>query len=377
MSDGDEMATLLDVGRARQELGALTEEEFFGQAPTRWPSPVAAAEYAFHPPPNDDVIVENLFVAKSKTVIVGSSKSRKTWLSVMFTFCLASGRPFLNWAMPKPRRTLYLNLEMTGNAMHERVFAIAKRMDIQPDEIDDRLSFLNLRGSGFSIADLPELPLDGCEVLILDPVYKAFGEMMDENAAGAWADFLRTIDNVIENTGCSAVLVHHDPKRKADEIVNRGSGSGVLGRDADAILALDPHFDDPDALVVGVVKRRFRPEPAFCIRFDEGRFVLAPELSPTVASNIQRAFKERRGMSVNEIFDSLREELTAPIGVTKFLTDVQEKFNIGERRARDVVNLLCSEHGYTRTRTAKGKTAKLYPPGWEIANETNDKSLDA
>ena len=111
----------------------------------------------------------------------------------------------------------------------------------------------------------------------MDPIYKVNGG--DENNAEAIGKFCALFDKIAEETGASMIYVHHHAKgsQGAKKAMDRGSGSGVFARDADAIidfatLVLDPNQKEllhvmngeelPTPLQMEIVLRSFRsPEP--------------------------------------------------------------------------------------------------------------------
>ena len=110
-------------------------------------------------PPRLNVVITGLLYIMAKLVLIGSSKSKKTWLANLLAYCLATGRDFIGWPIPTPRRVLYLNLELTADAFHERSYKIAHSMGIEPSEIAARLDFLHLRGQGLNInTTTPDFP---------------------------------------------------------------------------------------------------------------------------------------------------------------------------------------------------------------------------
>lgn len=115
----------------------------------------------------------------------------------------------------------------------------------------NNFDFWNLRGKAEPLEKLAPKIIRRCRnenylAIIVDPIYKVQGG--DENSAEAIGKFCATFDKIAEETGASMIYVHHHAKglqggRKA---MDRGSGSGVFARDADAIidftnLVLDPN----------------------------------------------------------------------------------------------------------------------------------------
>jgi hypothetical protein len=95
------------------------------------------------------------------------------------------------------------------------------------------------------------------QAIIIDPIYKVNGG--DDNDARAVARFTNTLDLVIMKCGCSVIYAHHHPKGATGnrKSIDRMSGSGVYGRDADTVLDFSPLFV-PDA-----TWERFERKPCY------------------------------------------------------------------------------------------------------------------
>lgn len=206
---------------------------------------------------------------------------------------------------------------------------------------------------------------DGLDVIIFDPLYKVFSAGTDENAAGDLADLMRVFDEIAEATGAAVAIVHHEAKSRAAKLINRGSGSGLLGRDCDAAIYLEPHFADQDAVVVETITRNYPPRKTLCAKFESGAFEMATDLA-TIPQN-EAPISRRTGSDFDSIIKSTCQGITEPVPVNRVLFDLQSKYDIGQNRARDVVALLIAENGFSRTHATKGKAAMLCPPDCQDA----------
>ena len=72
--------------------------------------------------------------------------------------------------------------------------------------------------------------------IIIDPIYKVITG--DENSAEQMAHFCNQFDKVCTDLNCAVIYCHHHSKgsQGAKRSIDRASGSGVFGRDADALL---------------------------------------------------------------------------------------------------------------------------------------------
>ena len=72
--------------------------------------------------------------------------------------------------------------------------------------------------------------------IIIDPIYKVITG--DENSAEQMAHFCNQFDRIATELNCSVIYCHHHSKgaQGGKRAIDRASGSGVFGRDADALL---------------------------------------------------------------------------------------------------------------------------------------------
>ena len=312
---------------------------------TELPATVNAADWLESTPPEPDQIMEDTFDKGDKVAFIASSKLKKTFFLLMFLLCLAAGRPFLSWHIPKPRRILHVQFEIQGHHYHRRVKRMAKALGITAADLGDRFNILNARGLGIAGPEgIEKIGLIAAginpEIISFDPLYKvATGA---ENAAEDLKGILNCFDELAKKTGAAILYVHHDPKGNSGDrdVRDRGAGSNILGRDYDAAITLTPHAQEPDTAVVETLLRNYRPQEPFTIqwiedeetggyRFEERPDILpekktsktktqAPALSiylPTAFSVLgakemeispfKEAFKKQTGISDNRIKDFL------------------------------------------------------------------------
>ena len=78
------------------------------------------------------------------------------------------------------------------------------------------------------------------------------------------------------------IWAHHFAKGSASDKdpIDRVSGSGVWGRDPDAIISYTPHQED-DCMAVDTVLRNFKSVDTFAIRWEYPLWCRATDLDPT------------------------------------------------------------------------------------------------
>ena len=223
-----------------------------------------------------DEVIASVLYEGGKLMITGDSKSGKTCLSQNLAVCIASGSPWLGKYQCKKGKVLYINLEIRKQMLKNRFKAIFKALDIkQTKENVSNIKPWNLRGKALPLDQLASKVIrrarqDGPFVaIVLDPVYKV--QQGDENSAEAISKFCNALDRIAEETGAAIIYDHHHPKGDAGQkkAIDRGAGSGVFARDADALVDisnLEPGNDASD-LVKDLIKTGEKPmEMSFILR---------------------------------------------------------------------------------------------------------------
>lgn len=237
-----------------------------------------------NPVPEPPAIIEGVLRKGAKMICTGDSKSGKTCLLTNLAVCIAEGWEWLGHQCAQGR-VLYINMEVMQSDFETRYLSIYKAYGKPASEQGkNNFEWWNLRGKAESLEKLAPKIIRRCRgknylAIIVDPIYKVQGG--DENSAEAIGRFCALFDKIAEETGAALIYVHHHAKgasggKKASD---RGSGSGVFARDADAIvdfssLVLDPNEKEmlgaltgklgqiPVPLRLEMVLRSFRtPEP--------------------------------------------------------------------------------------------------------------------
>ena len=246
---------------------------------------VSAGELINTDPPDIDPVVSDLFDLGDKVCIIAPSKTRKTFFLTQLAVAIASGIPFLNWEIPKPRRVLLVQLEVTHKHFHRRFKLVYEGMG-SPD-CCDRLGIVSGRGMDVPFSAIAEAAQrQKATVIAIDPIYKL--QMGDENAASAWKPILAEFDRLATVTGAAVIYVHHDAKGHAGErqAQDRGSGSGIIGRDYDTAITITHHKLGDKLRVIEPIKRNYAPEKPFTVEWIEGVFKLSDEAAEVLTSKL-------------------------------------------------------------------------------------------
>lgn len=251
-------ATFLEWSAWVREAG-----EESGYTP-RVPAPVRFNEWQADPPKLKPVLIEGILREEALAYLNAGSKSYKTWMALNLAVSVCAGTDFLGHAC-ECGRVLYCDFEMQVGSLYKRIDEIIKyrsRFLNAPDYAGlcgENLFPWSLRDYvapmdelerdivhyGRRAAEAQGQPAHGFfKLLVLDPLYMV--EMGDENSASDMAALFRIVRRVQHALGCACLLVHHHPKGAAGakDAIDRGAGSGAIGRNGDALLDVSPLFLD-------------------------------------------------------------------------------------------------------------------------------------
>jgi 5S rRNA maturation endonuclease (ribonuclease M5) len=326
------------------------------------------SEWLLETPDAPDQILVDTFDTRDKIAIIGSSKMKKSFFMLMLLICIAAGRDFLRWRVPKPRRVVLIQLEIQAAHFHKRVLNITRSMGINPKDLGDRFHVINCRGLG--VEGQEGIDLIGRvvesykpEVISFDPLYKiAIGA---ENAIEDAKLILNSFDALIEKTGAAIAYVHHDAKGQSGDrdIRDRGAGSNVISRDYDACITLTPHVSDVDATVVEAMIRNYRPQDPFTALWvtDEKtggyRFDISEEIAPTKKTSRTRT----QAPSLSTYFDTARKILDHELEIAVFKETFKKQTGLANNRIDDFISWATAGGNpilTTREERGKGKHKK-------------------
>jgi RecA-family ATPase len=232
-------------------------------------------------PEEPKALIDGLLHVESKMIIAAQSKLGKTWLAMDLGLSLIEGNIWMGFDTCQSR-LLYLNMEMSEAWFDIRLYELqqARGMKTIPK---DALNVLHLRGAKASkvLKDNLGPLIQRCkeegpfDVIVIDPLYKLFGKRK-ENAAEDVADLFAEVDELIDTSKSSVIMVHHFAKGDAwmKEMGDRASGSGVFYRDPDVFMTLtrikpQSEFDINVLAKVEISGRNIRERSAFGIRRED------------------------------------------------------------------------------------------------------------
>ena len=210
--------------------------------------------------------------------VAGPSKAGKSFLMIRLAICLSEGLEFLGHVCEKAK-VVYVNPEIEASSIGHRFIAVYRALGIRKPSENNPIEVINLRGKLMGIEELvteliKKYKNKKVDVIIIDPIYKFMQD--DESNAKYVADFLSQLERLGNDLNATVVFSHHHAKGPSSSkaVVDRGSGSGIFARQADAIvdlteLDMDDDFreenhirDDITSFQLECVTREFaRPKP--------------------------------------------------------------------------------------------------------------------
>ena len=186
-----------------------------------------------------------------KLLVSGSSKTGKSFFLMETAMAISEGVPILMdengevKALEVVRgKVFYINLEIDDRSFANRMFDIYEARKLIPKG-NHNLMLWNLRGHSETLDKLvPKIIREARDfapdAVIIDPIYKVITG--DENSASEMGKFCNQFDRIAKELGCSMIYCHHHSKgaQGAKKAIDRSSGSGVFGRDPDAIIDIIP-----------------------------------------------------------------------------------------------------------------------------------------
>ena len=256
------------------------------------------------------VLIDGILKQGTKMVLGGGSKTYKTWTLLDLAISAAGGHTWLGkQVISTGKKVIYINLEVLADEFLGRVKDVCLAKGV---ERPANLLPWSLRGICNDLRVMLEAikewsQNDEIALIVVDPIYKALGDR-DENSAGDMNSLMNEIEAICEETRAAVVFAAHFSKGNQSEksAMDRISGSGVFGRDPDAILTLTPH-EEERCFTVESSLRSFAPMEPFVVELDfplfKGRYDL----------DARKIKKGNQKISDGMILDILKGE---PAGMT-------------------------------------------------------------
>ena len=206
----------------------------------------------------------------SKMMLVGDSKMGKSTTLIDLAQAICVGGEWLGMQCAEGK-VYYINLELDMNDFKDRMNKVWKERPESGDpealkKVNRNFVHMPMKGRADLLWEIAQMiirrvlkygPPKTFAAVVIDPIYKINGG--DDNDARAVAKFTNTLDLITQACGCAVIYAHHHPKGATGNrrALDRMSGSGVYGRDADTVIDFSPLFVPDD------LWKRFDRKPLF------------------------------------------------------------------------------------------------------------------
>ena len=191
-------------------------------------------------PPLADELIHGVLRQGHKMLLAGPSKAGKSFALIELAIAIAEGAMWMGRLHCTQGRVLYINLELDRASCLHRFRDVYDALQLPPRGLCN-IDIWNLRGRSLPLDKLaPKLIRRALKqnylAVIIDPIYKIITG--DENSAEQMAAFCNQFDRIATELKTAVIYCHHHSKgaQGGKRSMDRASGSGVFGRDPDALL---------------------------------------------------------------------------------------------------------------------------------------------
>ena len=209
------------VARVREWLGLATDPA----DAIIMPRALDLADFLRVEFPPSERIMDPVFPRQGLGMVHSWRGLGKTYFSISFGLAVAAGARFLKWGVTRPWNVLYVDGEMRGVEMQERIAKLLKGITPRPEPSAFRIITPDLQEYG--IPDLGtsegqrwlDAELRDCDLVILDNLSSLVRGSSDKEDE-AWLPLLGWLLR-LRASGRSVLMVHHDGKNETQRGTSR------------------------------------------------------------------------------------------------------------------------------------------------------------
>lgn len=204
-----------------------------------------------YPVPEPQWLIDQIITERSFGLLAGRFKLGKSLIATDLGLSIATGTKFLNkFNVLRRGRVLMVQSDMDPGIVDKRVEYIAHSKEALPDArwVDnetirfqggaaDHFQYVTRRSFNFAIESevdwiVDEIDKQDAELVIFDSLYRMMTG--DINSAADMTGVIYVIDQIIDEFGCSVLLIHNnrkastDPKRRSESPAEDMFGSSML-----------------------------------------------------------------------------------------------------------------------------------------------------
>lgn len=263
-------------------------------------------------------LITNLVERNAVGMIVAPAKAKKSMLALNLVFSLLTKKPFLGLAVSdKPDRIVYVNLELTRNAlglrmrtMNQHYQATPKQMGnvafVTADEFTNKQPLVNTKTQAINPEPFENLMAAckdwGATAIIIDPLYYVVGE---ENDNVLMTAVIREFGKLRDELNATIFVVHHTGKGYKDwaDPFLAGRGASSLAGAFEFVLGIEPKDGNEAKLHHG--SRNYAGVDPFSIRFDAPTLTWRAAHESTPDRIIDVLMKDKDEITMSEFYKGI------------------------------------------------------------------------
>lgn len=292
------------------------------------------------------MLIDGLLRSGEVMNVIAPPKLGKSWLVLSLVLCVAAGLQWLARFSTRRGSVLLVDNELHPETLADRLPRVAMAMGLKPEDYEDRISIICLRGKLMDLKvlshELMHIEPGTYDLIVLDAWYRLQPAGSDENANGDVTQLYNLLESVSDRIGSAFVCIHHTSKGNQSDksVTDVGSGAGAQARAADTHMVMR-HHEVEGAIVVGASVRSWVPIDPFVVRFEFPLFNIDEHLDPADLKTVKpRKFKPS-GLNDKPTAEEVRQarEQSARVKVL----DVYRLFPDGE--TQNVLRTACGLSG--------------------------------
>lgn len=223
------------------------------------------------PPAENEPVIDGMLRRAEVGSIIAVPKAAKSWMMLQLAFSVIEGKPWLG-RDTKEGHVLLVDNELRPNTIQHRACRVARALGSSQAAIDERFSFVPLRGVDFNFLSIEQhlerMLTNQHTLVVFDAKYRFFAGL-DENSNGDNTTFHNTVDRWSQKFNVAIELVHHSSKgnQGGKAITDVGAGGGAQSRAADCHTVLREHEEDGLFVLESELRTFKKPEPQ-SVRFE-------------------------------------------------------------------------------------------------------------
>jgi hypothetical protein len=208
--------------------------------------PISELLSASYPPVEH--VADPALIHPGLCLLYGPSGISKTYFALAWALSIASGRKFLAWDTPAPRGVMYIDGELGGRTMQQRIRALQSGHELTLEapfytaSFDDQASgiFPDLENEESQERYYLGIP-DDVQVVVFDSL-STLASMSEANDYKSWTTIQRFLLG-LRRRGLTAIVIHHANKGGQDQ-----SGTSRRIHVMDTVISLRAHLAEEGAV---------------------------------------------------------------------------------------------------------------------------------